>query len=181
MTCSCPDGARMCKHVAAVLYGIGARFDDEPRLLFDLRAADPSELVASAAARTVTVGRVSKDKRLDADLGSIFGIDVDMGPGGRAPAPKAAPVVRPLPAKRGGPAKPVEPKVAAKRPSSKRVRTNAPPPTITSVELSALGVPSATVQYWLGAGVLERTGVRGLYRRTERTDARLAAHIARRA
>src|SRR5689334_17989918 len=35
--CSCPDSARMCKHIAAVLYGIGARLDKEPELLFTLR------------------------------------------------------------------------------------------------------------------------------------------------
>ena len=35
--CDCPDWARMCKHVAAVLYGIGARLDQDPALLFRLR------------------------------------------------------------------------------------------------------------------------------------------------
>jgi len=50
MDCSCPDGARMCKHIAAVLYGIGARFDDSPELLFTLRGVDHLELLAQAAA-----------------------------------------------------------------------------------------------------------------------------------
>jgi len=49
MDCSCPDGARMCKHIAAVLYGIGARFDDSPELLFTLRGVDHLELLAQAA------------------------------------------------------------------------------------------------------------------------------------
>src|SRR4051794_22166158 len=40
LSCSCPDGAGMCKHVAAVLYGIGARLDQEPQLLFLLRDVD---------------------------------------------------------------------------------------------------------------------------------------------
>ena len=45
-SCSCPDSASMCKHVAAVLYGVGSRLDEQPELLFRLRAVDHSELVA---------------------------------------------------------------------------------------------------------------------------------------
>src|SRR5882724_4235952 len=48
LSCSCPDWAGMCKHVAAVLYGVGARLDKEPRLLFVLRGVDEHELLASA-------------------------------------------------------------------------------------------------------------------------------------
>ena len=44
--CSCPDYASMCKHVAAVLYGIGARLDGAPELLFCLRAVNENDLVA---------------------------------------------------------------------------------------------------------------------------------------
>src|SRR5713101_3308804 len=47
-SCSCPDYASMCKHVAAVLYGIGARFDERPELLFKLRRVDEKELIAKA-------------------------------------------------------------------------------------------------------------------------------------
>ena len=43
--CSCPDYASMCKHVAAVLYGVGARLDAQPELLFRLRAVDEKDLV----------------------------------------------------------------------------------------------------------------------------------------
>ena len=45
-SCSCPDYALMCKHVAAVLYGIGARLDEKPELLFRLRAVNENDLVA---------------------------------------------------------------------------------------------------------------------------------------
>ena len=45
-SCSCPDHALMCKHVAAVLYGVGARLDQQPELLFRLRAVDETDLVA---------------------------------------------------------------------------------------------------------------------------------------
>ena len=48
MKCSCPDWAGMCKHVAAVMYGIGARLDDQPELLFLLRKVDHLELIAGA-------------------------------------------------------------------------------------------------------------------------------------
>jgi uncharacterized Zn finger protein len=47
-TCSCPDWASMCKHVAAVLYGIGARLDHQPELLFTLRKVDHQDLIATA-------------------------------------------------------------------------------------------------------------------------------------
>lgn len=43
--CSCPDWALMCKHVAAVLYGIGHRFDEDPRLFFELRGIDVGRFV----------------------------------------------------------------------------------------------------------------------------------------
>ncbi|MGH7117570.1 MAG: SWIM zinc finger family protein [Acetobacteraceae bacterium] len=45
-TCSCPDYASMCKHIAAVLYGVGARLDQRPELLFQLRAVDATELLS---------------------------------------------------------------------------------------------------------------------------------------
>jgi uncharacterized Zn finger protein len=48
MSCSCPDWADMCKHVAAVLYGVGARLDHNPALLFKLRGVDENELLARA-------------------------------------------------------------------------------------------------------------------------------------
>jgi len=48
LNCSCPDWAGMCKHVAAVLYGVGARLDEEPQFLFVLRGVDENELIANA-------------------------------------------------------------------------------------------------------------------------------------
>jgi uncharacterized Zn finger protein len=48
-SCSCLDHASMCKHVAAVLYGVGARLDEQPQLLFRLRAVDENDLVAPIA------------------------------------------------------------------------------------------------------------------------------------
>ena len=82
ISCSCPDWADMCKHVAAVLYGVGARFDHQPELLFLLRGVDEKDLIAKAA-QAMPVGKKapSKAKVLVAeDLGGMFGIDMDMGP-----------------------------------------------------------------------------------------------------
>jgi uncharacterized Zn finger protein len=82
MTCSCPDWAMMCKHVAAVMYGVGARLDQEPRLLFTLRNVDHEELIAQAA--DVEVSRRSGRKTLATeDLDSVFGIELAEAP--RAP------------------------------------------------------------------------------------------------
>lgn len=44
-TCSCPDWAIMCKHVAATLYGIGVRLDENPSLFFTLRGIDIEKFI----------------------------------------------------------------------------------------------------------------------------------------
>ncbi len=77
MSCSCPDWAIMCKHVAATLYGVGARLDEEPELLFSLRGVDPSDLVAAAVAQPVPASGDTDRDVLDAeDLSSLFGVDI---------------------------------------------------------------------------------------------------------
>lgn len=82
-SCSCPDWASMCKHVAAVLYGVGARLDSQPELIFVLRGADPKDLVARAGVG-LTRSRQSSasDKVLDdAHLADVFGIEMaDVAP-----------------------------------------------------------------------------------------------------
>src|SRR6184192_1517108 len=57
-TCSCPDWASMCKHVAAVLYGIGARLDHQPELLFTLRKVDQQDLIAKAGSDLTTTRKM---------------------------------------------------------------------------------------------------------------------------
>ena len=77
LSCSCPDGADMCKHVAAVLYGIGARLDQQPELLFRLHEVDPTELIASAGAALPLTTRAPKKARiLTDDLAGIFGVEL---------------------------------------------------------------------------------------------------------
>jgi len=84
-SCSCPDSASMCKHVAAALYGAGARLDAEPVLLFRLRAVDAGEIFANLDA-ALPASRDGAGTRLDAsDLSDIFGIDMAAS----APSPKA--------------------------------------------------------------------------------------------
>ena len=79
LSCSCPDWATMCKHVAAVLYGVGARLDHQPELLFVLRGVEPAELIA-AAVTDVPTTRKSGGRRLlkTEDMSSVFGIDLDL-------------------------------------------------------------------------------------------------------
>jgi len=78
--CSCPDWADMCKHVAAVLYGVGARLDHDPALFFTLRGVEMQELIsaASTAATADLTGAGPADRALaDADLAAIFGVELD--------------------------------------------------------------------------------------------------------
>ncbi|MBA3005816.1 MAG: hypothetical protein KKB91_12495 [Proteobacteria bacterium] len=82
--CSCPDWASMCKHVAAALYGIGARIDDDPTLFFTLRGVRTDELVTEAVhdktAELLAKAEARSAKILDEDdLSSLFGIDLDTG------------------------------------------------------------------------------------------------------
>lgn len=75
MRCSCPDAATLCKHLAAVLYGIGARLDGSPELLFRLRGLAVEELVQSGASALV-VPDIDPESRATGDLATIFGIDL---------------------------------------------------------------------------------------------------------
>jgi uncharacterized Zn finger protein len=77
--CSCPDWASMCKHIAATLYGVGARLDQKPDLLFTLRGVNHEDLIAADAAAAVsTATSRGKSKRLAAGkLAEVFGIDLD--------------------------------------------------------------------------------------------------------
>ena len=72
--CSCPDSARMCKHIAAVLYGIGARLDQQPELLFTLREVNQQDLITNAAPRMT---KSNTPKILETGgLSELFGIEI---------------------------------------------------------------------------------------------------------
>lgn len=79
LSCTCPDWAEMCKHVAAVLYGIGARLDQQPDLLFRLNHVDENDLIAKAGdSLPLTNKRPAAAKVLDGgeDLSKLFGLDI---------------------------------------------------------------------------------------------------------
>jgi uncharacterized Zn finger protein len=85
--CSCPDHASMCKHIAAVLYGVGVRLDQQPNVLFHLRDVDAASLIAHAGATPPNTGNdpvSSKILRQD-DIAGLFGIDLAGGNASNVP------------------------------------------------------------------------------------------------
>lgn len=82
LNCSCPDWANMCKHVAAVLYGVGARLDDDPALFFMLRNVNIDELISETInKKSQSLLEKSKTKSCrvidDTDISGMFGIDLE--------------------------------------------------------------------------------------------------------
>ncbi len=76
-SCSCPDWARLCKHVAAALYGVGARLAERPELLFVLRGVDPGELLTHAASELPMGAAPAPEDVLDVGELDIFGLELD--------------------------------------------------------------------------------------------------------
>ena len=79
MKCSCPDYSYCCKHLAAVMYGIGSRLDSQPELLFLLRGVDHQELVSAAVADGNLERELSEKQDASlagVDLGEMFGIEM---------------------------------------------------------------------------------------------------------
>lgn len=79
LSCDCPDYSKLCKHLAAVLYGVGHRLDTSPDLLFKLRGVDQNELIARAIANGSTgdaVGLEHQSELDGEDLGALFGIEM---------------------------------------------------------------------------------------------------------
>ena len=77
--CSCPDGAYLCKHVGAALYGIGVRFDAQPEMLFMLRGVNSQDLILNAEPKLGKNDGKTKGARklIDSDaLGDVFGLDM---------------------------------------------------------------------------------------------------------
>jgi len=91
MACSCPDVATMCKHVAAVMYGVGARLDERPDLLFVLRKVEHAELIPGAADFEVTRHGSKRKTIADSDIGEVFGIEIAGAPtAGLTPSKQAS-------------------------------------------------------------------------------------------
>ena len=81
LSCSCPDWASMCKHVAAALYGIGARLDQQPELLFKLHEVDEKELIANASKGLPLAGKGPVAEKIlgSDDLSALFGLEIAKG------------------------------------------------------------------------------------------------------
>jgi uncharacterized Zn finger protein len=78
MSCSCPDYAGLCKHVAAVLYGVGASLDTNPEWLFMLRHVNHADLIKVASTDQVLAQNQTTQNVLDEDeFSSVFGIEMD--------------------------------------------------------------------------------------------------------
>jgi uncharacterized Zn finger protein len=91
LDCSCPDRARVCKHIAAALYGVGIRLDARPELFFVLRQVDQAEMLSSATVGVVSRARPATGKRIADDrLSAVFGIELEQAPPGRAHRPAGA-------------------------------------------------------------------------------------------
>jgi len=179
-SCSCPDVASMCKHVAAVLYGVGARFDTSPELFFALRQVDGAELVAAAsgASGLAAPAAPAEERLAGVDLGTVFGIEIDA-------AQLAEPAEQRAKAAEPPAASPRRRQRAPRRAAAERVEDDGfgevlgPGLEISGNLLLAYGVPRATYARWVANGVLERTKVRAVYRTTARTLPEFRELVAR--
>jgi uncharacterized Zn finger protein len=88
LSCSCPDWADMCKHVAAALYGVGARLDEKPQLLFVLRGVDENELIAGAGQNLPLSKTTPSSAKVldDSDVAALFGIEMAETAGSDTPS-----------------------------------------------------------------------------------------------
>ena len=142
LDCSCPDSAGLCKHLAAVLYGVGANLDRQPELLFKLRGVEHHDLISAAdpAAAIAGSGKSSRRRILDsAALGDVFGIELEA---------ESAPV------KAKKKAKPVAKKAARKKPRPFKATPAAVRKLRKRLGLSRagfankLGVSAASISNW---------------------------------
>lgn len=168
MSCTCPDWAALCKHLASVLYGVGARLDERPELLFLLRGVDPGELVDGAALPGRGKNAPPGTRLLEGDLASVFGIELEQepppSPSSSRRGPRRAPGSARRPAGRAGAEAVAAPDAKArKRKVSRR-------------ELLRAGVPTGTIGTWLRQGVLRASAERGVYLHTRDSRSRLAAY-----
>lgn len=131
LDCSCPDWAELCKHNAAVLYGVGARLDEAPELLFKLRGVDHQELIAAEIQGLSSVGAGDRPALADEAIGAIFGLDIAPD---TAPIKKKPPVKKKPSAKKKPPAK----KAPVKAKTGKKPRKKAAPDVLTGARVAAL-------------------------------------------
>lgn len=141
--CSCPDWAELCKHLAAILYGVGAKLDRQPELLFKLRGVDHRELIDEAAVTTAIAGnsRTGRRRTLTAStLSDVFGIELGSPP-------------------EDPPAKTTARKTSKRKPSETKTphrRSSDTPPTFEATAVSVkqlrteIGLSRAEFAEWVG-------------------------------
>lgn len=118
LRCSCPDWAVMCKHVAAVLYGVGARLDEKPELLFLLRGVDHEELISTEVGVATRAGTKGGRRRIaDDSLADVFGIELS-----EDVTPTTAATHSPR-RKKAAPKSKKAPQVAVKRKTNRKEKT----------------------------------------------------------
>jgi uncharacterized Zn finger protein len=170
LSCSCPDWATMCKHVAAVLYGVGARLDHAPEMLFALRGVDPAEMVSDAVGQAARKRKAGRGRVLAADdLSSVFGVDIDTGGADAEEKPKPARRRRPGAGKKA-PASTATTTASKKRASRRRPAKEEPPRAWLAVasetgSVSAWVRPdefSAPVERWVSLSRLRTFRLAGL-------------------
>jgi uncharacterized Zn finger protein/DNA-binding transcriptional regulator YiaG len=180
MQCSCPDWAGLCKHLAAVLYGVGARLDQQPELLFRLRGVDHQQLISADLDPTRITEGTGKGRRLAGeDLSGLFGVDLDDEPSPaprrpRAAATKTAPKV-PTPAPR-----PAEPAFTSTGPAIAALRERLGMNKSQFARL--LGVSPPTITNWenkAGALNLHPDHLKSLVRASGLTQKQASARLAR--
>eukprot|EP00831_Metopus_contortus_P078216 TRINITY_DN7520_c0_g2_i1.p1 TRINITY_DN7520_c0_g2~~TRINITY_DN7520_c0_g2_i1.p1 ORF type:complete len:303 (-),score=79.59 TRINITY_DN7520_c0_g2_i1:133-1041(-) len=132
MICNCPDWADLCKHLAAVLYGVGARLDAQPELFFLLRGVDQNELLSAGVADTL-VDAATPAAIADDELNNIFGIELDTLDDEIIPLPV------PLPVKRK-PGRPKKVAAATPEPSATPVKRKPGRPRKTENALSLIHI-----------------------------------------
>lgn len=175
MKCSCPDWATMCKHVAAVLYGVGARLDRTPELLFTLRQVDHQELVAaSGSGITNTTAAASTDDLAGADLEAIFGIDLATPSKAAKPPARTKPAAAPPRTTKqmeAGPAQPQVSKTRGVKPQTARTQPATPQQADPQQVKPQLAIPQlakpkrparrkpASFDPWITAAELRQLGV----------------------
>ena len=137
-TCDCPDWADMCKHVAAVLYGVGARLDHAPEMLFTLRGVNHEELVdVSTAVADVAGAGTSRRRIAPGGIADVFGIDLAES-GEALPKPPAVPPARST----GKGLKASAPDAGKERsPASRRSKTGTAPKRATTTRESTGAAP----------------------------------------
>jgi uncharacterized Zn finger protein len=181
--CSCLDHASMCKHVAGALYGVGARLDAKPELLFRLRGVDENDLVANIGdALPMSKQGPAAGKVLEADdMAALFGLDMGEGaePADVIPMPTGKKTVAVAARKKAEPAlKPVGSKVASAKTTAqvvaasprKATRGEAAPPRKAAPKPVAWWKPAPPKQTVKGRSATGETTVPAVARKVKRAS-----------